>query len=139
MTGRDDRAENQPPTLDLPTPPPDRNSSVHWVRVTCPDCGVVRVRTDRVVVRNCVDNQTWTYRANCSQCGAVFLGDTPESLALAAIGAGVSVETWTLPVASTRRPGPPIEATDILELHLALLEHDWFDRLAQVRPPLGDR
>jgi hypothetical protein len=116
-----------------------RDGSVHWVRVTCPDCGVVRVGTDRVVIRNCVDNQTWSYRARCSQCGTVFLGDTPEALAIAAIGAGVSVETWTLPVASARRPGPPLRAADVVELHVALLADDWFERLAQVQPPLGDR
>ena len=48
-----------------------------------------------------------------------FLGNTPEALALAAIAAGVSVETWTLPVPSARRPGAPLQAADLLALHLA--------------------
>jgi hypothetical protein len=134
------RGEAEPTVLDLPDPAsaaPD--GSVHWVRVTCPDCGIVRVPTERVVVRNCVDDQTWSYRARCSECGTTFLGDTPDGLALAALAAGVSVEIWTLPIPSARCPGPPIEAADLLALHLALMEYDWFDRLSRVEPPLGDR
>jgi hypothetical protein len=99
----------------------------------------VRVPTEQVVVRNCVDDQTWSYRATCSECGTRFLGDTPEGLALAALAAGVSVEIWTLPIPSARRPGPPIQAADLLALHLALMEYDWFDRLSGAEPPLGDR
>jgi hypothetical protein len=135
-----DRGGAQPTVIDLPDvdlPAPD--GSVHWVRVTCPECGIVRVPTERVVVRNCVDDQTWSYRARCSECETTFLGDTPEGLALAALAAGVSVELWTLPIPSARRPGPPIQATDLLTLHLELLEFDWFDRLSRVEPPLGDR
>jgi hypothetical protein len=130
----------EPTLLDLPDPAqPASDGSVHWVRVTCPGCGIVRVPIEQVVVRNCVDDQTWSYRARCSQCGTTFLGDTPEGLALAALAAGVSVEIWTLPIPSARRPGPPIQAADLLALHLALTEYDWFDRLSGAEPPPGDR
>jgi hypothetical protein len=105
-----------------------------WVRVTCPVCGVVRVRADRVVLRNCTDDLSWSYRAQCSDCNSTFLGFTPESLALPAIAAGVQVETWTMPVPSARRGGSPLRAVDALELHLALLEPDWFDELERVEP-----
>ena len=50
----------------------------HWVRVTCPACGVVRVRADRVVVRHCLDDQSWSYRALCSQCDTMFVARTPS-------------------------------------------------------------
>ena len=110
----------------------------HWVRVTCPACGVVRVRADRVVVRNCVDDETWSYRARCSECDTTFLGFTPATLALPAIAAGLVVETWTLPIPSPRYSGSALHAVDALELHLAMLEPDWFDQLARVEP-LGDR
>ncbi|MCU1468307.1 MAG: hypothetical protein JWM72_4235 [Actinomycetia bacterium] len=109
-----------------------------WVRVTCPACGIVRVRTDRVVLRSCVDDQTWSYRARCSSCEVTFVDSTPASLALPAIAAGVGLELWSLPRPSARASGSPLRAVDLLELHLALLEPDWFDRLASVQPG-GDR
>ena len=105
-----------------------------WVRVTCPDCGVVRVRSDRVVVRQCLDDQTWSYRARCSKCDVVFVDGTPEALALPALAEGVAVECWTLPRPSPRHDGPPLRALDAVELHLALAEPGWFDRFVQVEP-----
>lgn len=123
------------PNVD-PVPAVDRPS--HWVRVTCPACGVVRVRAERVVMRNCVDDETWSYRALCSECDTTFVGFTPVALALPAVTAGIEVETWTLPVPSPRHSGSPLHAVDALELHLAMLEDDWFDQLARVEP-LGDR
>jgi ribosomal protein S27E len=115
----------------------DRPTS-RWVRVTCPECGVVRVRADHVVVRNCLDDESWSYRARCSECDTVFIGITPAELALPAVAAGIAVELWVLPVSSPRHSGAPIHAVDALELHLALLEPDWFEQLARVEP-LGDR
>ena len=100
-----DLGDGERRAVDLPgrarsaTDPP-----VHWVRVTCPECGVVRVKADRVVVRNCVDDGTWSYRARCSECDTIFLGATPENLALAALAAGVVPETWTS--RSRARAGP---------------------------------
>ncbi len=125
------------PTLgkSIPVPIP---TPTHWVRVTCPACGVVRVRADQVVVRNCVDDESWSYRARCSGCDITFVGFTPASLALPAVAAGLVIETWTLPVPSPRHSGSPLHAVDALELHLAMLENDWFDQLARVEP-LGDR
>jgi hypothetical protein len=99
---------------------------------------VVRVLASRVVVRNCIDDQSWSYRARCSLCDTTFVGSTPESLALPAVAAGLAVELWRLPRPSGRRPGSQFHAVDALELHLALLESDWFDRWARVEP-LGDR
>lgn len=125
--------------LPIPTivePIIDRPS--HWVRVMCPACGIVRVRAERVVMRSCVDDDAWSYRARCSECETTFVGYTSATLALPAVAAGVSIETWTLPVPSPRYSGSPLQAVDALELHLAMLEDDWFDQLARVEP-LGDR
>jgi hypothetical protein len=108
-----------------------------WVRVTCPQCGVVRVRADRVVVRNCTDDQSWSYRARCSSCDMTFIGTTPGALALPAVAAGLAVELWTLPKPSARRAGSPLQVVDALELHLALLESNWFDEMARVEPLEG--
>jgi hypothetical protein len=105
-----------------------------WVRVTCPACGVVRVRSDRVVIRNCLDDQSWSYRARCSGCDTTFVGATPSVLALPAVAAGIVVELWSLPQPSARHAGATLHAVDALELHLALLEPDWFDELLAVEP-----
>ena len=105
-----------------------------WVRVTCPACGVVRVRSDRVVIRNCIDDEAWSYRARCSRCETTFVENTPSALALAAIAAGMIVELWSLPRPSHRHAGVPLHLVDVLELHLALLEPDWLDELARVEP-----
>jgi hypothetical protein len=115
-------------------PAPCTETPSRWVRVTCPSCGVVRVRVDRVVVRNCVDDWTWSYRARCSACDVTFVDATPAALALPAVAAGVTVELWTLPRPSPRREGQPLHAVDALQLHLALLEPDWFDELVAVEP-----
>jgi hypothetical protein len=110
-----------------------RNLS-RWVRVTCPECGIVRVRADRVVLRRCVDDELWSYRARCSSCEVTFIGSTPASLALPAVAAGVGLELWSLPRPSARATGSPLRSLDVLELHLALLEPDWFDQMASVKP-----
>jgi hypothetical protein len=98
----------------------------------------VRVRTDRVVLRRCVDDQTWSYRARCSSCEVTFVDSTPALLALPAVAAGVELELWSLPRPSGRASGSTLQAIDLLELHLALLEPDWFDQMARVKPG-GDR
>jgi hypothetical protein len=95
---------------------------------------VVRVKVDRVVVRNCLDDSTWSYRARCSTCEMTFVEATPAVLALPAVAAGVIVELWTLPKPSPRRPGAAFHAVDALQLHLLLLEPDWFDELIAVEP-----
>lgn len=92
------------------------------------------MQADRVVLRNCVDDQSWSYRALCSGCDTTFVGDTPAGLAVGAIAAGVEVEHWTLPRPSARHAGSALHAVDALELHLALLEPDWFEQLARVEP-----
>lgn len=113
-------------------------SPSRWVKVTCPACGVVRVLAGHVVVRNCIDDQSWSYRARCSRCDTTFVGTTPESLALPAVAAGLAVELWRLPRPSARCAGSTLETVDALELHLALLEPDWFEEWMRVEP-LGDR
>ena len=128
------RGRGRPPTATGAA----RENPSHWVKVTCPECGVVRVLASHVVVRNCIDDQSWSYRARCSQCDTTFVGTTPESLALPAVAAGLAVELWRLPRPSARCAGSPMQAVDALELHLALLEPDWFDEWARVEP-LGDR
>jgi hypothetical protein len=98
--------------------------------VKCPDCGELRVPPTAVTVRNCVDNGTWSYRFTCTGCGGITVGESVERALLDAVGAGAGFEEWTLPTELLERPdGPPFCLADILELHLALLEPDWFDEI----------
>jgi uncharacterized Zn finger protein len=99
--------------------------------VRCPDCGESRVQVGEVTLRECVDTGGWTYRARCPQCGVLFVDVTQRDAALRVLVAGAPVESWLLPAELDERPdGPPLTLTDLLELHLLLLEPDWFEQLA---------
>ena len=99
--------------------------------VKCPDCGEFRVSPREVTVRCCVDDGTWSYRFTCPNCGGITIGESLERSLMDAIGAGAHLEEWTLPTELLERPdGPPFTTTDILELHLAMLEPDWFDGIS---------
>jgi hypothetical protein len=135
MTIRRHLRPGRPRPLGTDRPPPENltlRTLARLVRVRCPECGIVRVRADRVVVRRCVDDQSWSYRARCPVCDSLFVGATPATLAVAAVMAGVAVEVWTRPAPSERRSGPPLRAIDALELHLALLEPDWFAQVTRL-------
>ena len=41
--------------------------------VTCPGAAWFGFVLSRVVVRNCIDDQSWSYRARCSQCDTTFV------------------------------------------------------------------
>jgi hypothetical protein len=108
-----------------------------WVKINCPDCGIVRVRTGDVTVRHCWDDQSWSYRTRCPECEVVFVRSTSETLADVVLDRGAELETWTLPAELQERPdGPPLQLADLLELHLALIEPDWFDDLASITSPI---
>jgi hypothetical protein len=99
--------------------------------VRCPDCRTGRVTAGSVTVRWCLDVNSWSYRARCAACGIVFVANTREDRAQRALAAGARLEMWTLPAELTERPaeGRTIDAVDILELRLALMEPEWFDKL----------
>jgi hypothetical protein len=100
--------------------------------VMCPDCGESRVSPGAVTVRNCVDDGSWSYRFTCPECRGITLGESVERALLDAVGAGADFEEWTLPTELLERPdGPRFCLADVLELHLALLEPDWFDEVSK--------
>lgn len=110
--------------------PTGQRSHAVSVIVDCPDCSTVRVPSTEIVVRWCADDQSCSYRTQCPRCGFAFVAATSETLAQTTIGAGARVEVWSRPAEVDERPaGPPIELADLLELHLALAEPDWFDEL----------
>ena len=100
--------------------------------VRCPDCQSGRVKASTVTVRWCLDTNEWSYRACCSYCQITFVATTREDRAQRALGAGAPLEMWTLPAGAQRAPrhrGRRSTSVDILELRLALMEPEWFERL----------
>jgi len=100
------------------------------VRVLCPDCSIVRVPASEVTLRNCVDDGRWDYWFLCPGCGRLSAGISTTWLAVEAFAAGSPLELWHLPAElKEAHDGPPLSLVDLVELHLALAEPDWFDDL----------
>jgi hypothetical protein len=98
--------------------------------VRCPECGEHRVAPEAVTVRSCVDNGVWSYRFTCPGCLLPTLGESTLSPLLDAVNAGAGLEAWELPTDLDRRPaGAAFTPVDVLELHLLLLEPNWFEEL----------
>jgi len=105
------------------------------VTVQCPDCGQESVPIDAVVLRWCIDDGAWSYRARCAACTRMFVAATSAARAMQAASAGVEIEAWSHPREIHERPeGPPLSLADVLELRLALIEPDWIDRLQAESP-----
>ena len=109
--------------------------------VRCPDCRSGRVPAQSVTVRWCLDTNVWSYRARCSSCQITFVAGTREDRAHRALAVGAKLEMWTLPAELNERPGSgrTIDAVDILELRLALMEPEWFDKLRSITKLDGRR
>jgi hypothetical protein len=100
------------------------------LRVHCPDCAVVRVPAAEVTLRNCVDDGRWDYWFLCPHCGRLSAGESTSWLAVEAFAAGSPLEVWHLPdEMREHHDGPPLSLVDLVELHLALADPDWFDEL----------
>jgi hypothetical protein len=115
------------------------SSAIPSVRVLCPDCSVVRVPATEVTLRNCVDDGRWDYWFLCPGCERLSAGVSTTWLAVEAFAAGSALEVWHLPAElSEPHDGPPLSLVDLVELHLALTEPDWFDALLQAIDDAAD-
>ena len=102
------------------------------VIVSCRDCGQTRVPVDAVTLRSCLDDDLWSYRFTCEECGRTTVEPTSANRARDALEIGVPLETWRYPSElSEPHDGPPLNLVDLLELHCALIEPDWFDALVR--------
>jgi len=98
--------------------------------VRCSRCGDVRVPANEVTIRNCVDDDTWSYWFNCPSCNCRSAASARRGPALDAICAGATLKTWRLPAEPNERPGgPPLTLIDLFELRRLLLTPDWIDHL----------
>ena len=102
------------------------------ILVNCPDCSQVRVEPSDVTLRNCVDDQSWSYRFTCPHCDRLAVAETEGEAALGAVAAGALLERWHLPAElREQHDGPPLEPDDVLSFHELLLEPRWFEALVQ--------
>lgn len=98
------------------------------VVVKCPDCAELRVGPSDVTVRNCLDDDGWSYRFTCPACRRPVVAPTNRRAAVEAIAAGSSLENWRFPLERNECPdSPPLSLEDLVELHQLLSEPDWFD------------
>lgn len=99
--------------------------------VKCDECAQQRVEPAAVTIRNCTDDDQWSYRFICPQCRRPTVAATHAQGALAAVAAGSTLETWRLPAELTEHPSsaPPFTAADEIELRRTLAEPDWFETL----------
>jgi hypothetical protein len=102
----------------------------HNVIVRCPDCGEQRTALKTVVLRHCLDDDTWSYRGRCPGCKLLVAGATSHRAALEAVESGGAIEEWRMPLELGERPGgPEFTLADVLALRLALIEDSWLDDL----------
>jgi hypothetical protein len=100
--------------------------------VSCQDCGQTRVPVDGVTIRGCLDDDQWSYRFTCAECGRPTVEATSANRALDALEIGVHLETWRYPTELDEpHSGPKLDLGDVLELHRALVAPDWFDELVR--------
>src|SRR5258708_14017358 len=102
------------------------------LRVMCPDCKEVSVAATVVTIRNCADNDRWSYRFICPTCELRAAGTTSKSAALEAVAVGADYETWRLPVELLERAYlPPLTLDDLAELRASLEEPEWLGLLTR--------
>jgi predicted RNA-binding Zn-ribbon protein involved in translation (DUF1610 family) len=105
------------------------NRHTHII-VSCRDCGQTRIPVSGVTIRGCLDDDQWSYRFTCPECGLPTVEATSATRALDAAEIGVNLETWRYPAEMHElHDGPKLNLVDVLELHRALVEPDWFDAL----------
>lgn len=109
---------------------------------TCPMCGEVELRPADIVLHRVIDSDGElapgsSYRFSCPECELLVEKPADEQIARLLTTGGVPVEDT--PQAATRTalarhpelppPGPPLTLDDLIDLHLALAEPGWLDRL----------
>jgi len=100
------------------------------VIVHCPDCDEVRVRPHDVTLRNCIDDDSWSYRFTCPTCGGLTVAFTDTPSVIEAFAAGAGLERWRLPAELLEtHAGPPLTLADLFAFRRLLLAPDWFDAL----------
>lgn len=117
------------------------------IRATCPTCGEVELRPDDVVLHRIVDAAGsllagTCYRFSCPECSSMVEKPADDRVADLLTSGGVPTEDVVSGPARPLRPlhpelppdGPPLTLDDLLDLHFALHDDHWFERLAAGTP-----
>ncbi|MEX1165011.1 MAG: hypothetical protein WEB03_15680 [Nitriliruptor sp.] len=112
------------------------------IRATCPSCGEVELRPGDVVLRRVTDeigevSSGSCYRFSCPDCTELVEKPADERIVSLLATGGVPVEDVGPDTDLDDRPrhpeaavgGPPLSHDDLLDLHFALEDPRWFDRL----------
>lgn len=100
------------------------------IRAACPTCGDVDLDPEQVRLRRELgggDAAAASYRFRCPACAHEVVKEADARVVSLLATGGVTVED----VPTLARSGAPaFTVDDVLDLHLALREPDWFDRFA---------
>jgi hypothetical protein len=103
---------------------------VTTIRASCPTCGDVELTIRDVTVRVCSADDRGTYAFRCPACALVVNKPAERRIIDLLVTAGVSYESWDLPLELfERRGGEPISYDDLLDFHAQLQDPAWFDRV----------
>jgi predicted RNA-binding Zn-ribbon protein involved in translation (DUF1610 family) len=106
------------------------------IRATCPDCGDVDLNVRQLRAQLCVDNEQGSYAFVCPVCEVEVSRPAEPGVIDLLVSAGVELSIWERPTDdSAGHDGPAFTWDDVLSLHEALEQPDWFDRLMASSPP----
>lgn len=116
------------------------------IRATCPSCGEVELRPGDVLLRRVVDalgdvSDGTCYRFSCPDCTEVVEKPADERIVDLLTTGGVPIEDVG-PAPVDERPAHPevsvggaaLTHDDLLDLHLALQDPAWFQRISDLAP-----
>jgi hypothetical protein len=113
------------------------------IRATCPNCGEIDLESSDVTLRRSLaaDGRVLddsSYRFRCPGCADLVEKPADERVVDLLLTGGVPVEDVG-PALRALHPempddGPAFTRDDLLDLHLALADPRWFDRLAALTP-----
>ncbi len=100
------------------------------IRVTCPSCGDLRLRSAEVTIRTLLGKPGGEYRWNC-KCGIV-VKTAPEHIISLLRASGVEEEVWELPLELMEHPvDGMLSEDDLIDLELAYKEGTIYERIIQ--------
>jgi len=108
-------------------------AAVTTIRATCHTCGEVELTPDDIELRVCTHASASYYRFECPLCRTEVQKPADDRVVQLLISGGVTATVWELPdEVQEERAGPPLTMDDLLDFHLLLGRHDWFDSLLRV-------
>lgn len=93
-----------------------------YVRVPCPDCGIVSFLIRDLHVRFCLDDCSTSYWFVCPECGMRVVSEVHETKRVELLTRpDIFPECWSLPLEMSEvHEGPPLSTDDLLDLCLEL-------------------